>query len=31
VAIKSPYTSPEDLQEADLVIENYRCLLTYPL
>ena len=28
VAIKSPYTSPEDLQEADLVIENYRCLLT---
>ena len=28
VAIKSPYTSPKDLQEADLVIENYRCLLT---
>ena len=27
VAIESPYTSPEDLQEADLVIENYRSLL----
>jgi len=27
VAIESPYTSPEDLQEADLIIENYRCLL----
>ena len=27
VAIESPYTSPEDLQEADLIIENYRSLL----
>ncbi|MGV0034894.1 MAG: HAD family hydrolase [Candidatus Azotimanducaceae bacterium WSBS_2022_MAG_OTU7] len=27
VAIESPYTTPEDLQEADLVIENYRSLL----
>ena len=27
VAIESPYTSPEDLQEADLVIENYRSLM----
>lgn len=27
VAIKSPYTSPEDLQEADLVIDSYRDLL----
>jgi len=27
VAIESPYTSLEDLQEADLVIENYRSLL----
>ncbi|MEZ7972417.1 MAG: HAD-IA family hydrolase [Pseudomonadales bacterium] len=27
VAIESPYTSPEDLQEADLVIESYYALL----
>lgn len=27
VAIESPYTTPEDLQEADLVIENYHSLL----
>jgi HAD superfamily hydrolase (TIGR01509 family) len=27
VAIKSPYTSPADLQEADLVIGNYRSLI----
>jgi pseudouridine-5'-monophosphatase len=27
VAIESPYTTPEDLKEADLVIENYRSLL----
>ena len=27
VAIESPYTAPEDLQEADLVIENYRSIL----
>ena len=27
VAIESPYTTPEDLQDADLVIENYRSLL----
>ncbi|MDA0271756.1 MAG: HAD-IA family hydrolase [Proteobacteria bacterium] len=28
VAIESPYTSPEDLKEADLVIENYRSLMS---
>ena len=27
VAVESPYTSPEDLQEADLIIENYRSLM----
>jgi len=27
VAIESPYTSPQDLQEADLVIENYHALM----
>jgi pseudouridine 5'-phosphatase len=27
VAVESPYTSPEDLQEADLIVENYRSLL----
>ena len=27
VAVESPYTSSEDLQEADLIIENYRSLV----
>ena len=27
VAVESPYTSSEDLREADLIIENYRSLL----